>query len=330
MAESGNNKGTHDENMGQTLISSTVDPELGTSYDKLFTKERSRKSVNFCTLITPAGNGADVTIPLESIRAISERFVNMAYGFFLGKWVAYLVIANYVRNTWGKYGLVKSILNSSTSEDCLSDIDTKLGTPLMLDSFTFDICMQSWDRSSYTRAMIKLRADVELKYTIVVAMHKLVMKGFCTFIIRVEYEWKPPRCACCKVFGHVQDECPKNIGSNVAKNLKKPSQAPRGVPVGPKMGFKPVKQVYRPVSKKNNANTSGNNKEANSSGYSFWNVRSSSTTTTTHIVEKINKLKRLIIDGKLTLVDDEGNPLEKFDYSSDHNSEDEVEQRIMK
>ncbi|GKA47357.1 hypothetical protein Tco_0740240 [Tanacetum coccineum] len=114
MTESGNNKGTHDENMGQTPISSIVDPKLGTSYDKLFTKERSRKSVNFRTLITPAGNGADVTVMLESIRAISERFVNMAYGFFLGKRVAYLVVANYVRNTWGKYGLVKSMLNSST------------------------------------------------------------------------------------------------------------------------------------------------------------------------------------------------------------------------
>nr|GFB73475.1 hypothetical protein [Tanacetum cinerariifolium] len=40
------------------------------------------------------------------------------------------------------------------------------------------------------------------------------------------------RCACCKVFDHVQDECQKNIGSGVAKNLKKHSQAPRGVPVG--------------------------------------------------------------------------------------------------
>nr|GEW34801.1 hypothetical protein [Tanacetum cinerariifolium] len=30
------------------------------------------------------------------------------------KCVAYPVVANYVRNTWGKYGLVKSMLNSST------------------------------------------------------------------------------------------------------------------------------------------------------------------------------------------------------------------------
>ncbi|GKA32416.1 hypothetical protein Tco_0718783 [Tanacetum coccineum] len=47
-------------------------------------------------------------------KVISERFVNTAYGYFLKKRVAYPVVANYVRNTWGKYGLVKSMLNSST------------------------------------------------------------------------------------------------------------------------------------------------------------------------------------------------------------------------
>nr|GFA63077.1 hypothetical protein [Tanacetum cinerariifolium] len=46
-------------------------------------------------------------------------------------------------------------------------------------------------------------------------------------------------------------------------------------------------------------------KKAYSSGSSFWNVDSSSTSTTP-IVEKFNKMKRLIIDGMATLVDDEG------------------------
>ncbi|GJW47069.1 hypothetical protein Tco_0078715 [Tanacetum coccineum] len=121
--------------------------------------------------------------------------------FFLGKRVAYPVVANYVRNTWSKYGLVRSKFSSSTrlfsfqfssidglnamlenglwfihnnllilkkwhldvnllkedvgtvpvwvkihgvpvtafSEDGLSAIATKLGTPLMLDSYTSDI-----------------------------------------------------------------------------------------------------------------------------------------------------------------------------------------------
>ncbi|GKF27979.1 beta-caryophyllene synthase, partial [Tanacetum coccineum] len=58
--------------------------------------------------------GIDVVVPVESIRAISERFANITYGFFLGKRVAYPVVANYVRNTLGKYGLVRSIFNSST------------------------------------------------------------------------------------------------------------------------------------------------------------------------------------------------------------------------
>ncbi|GJS20978.1 retrovirus-related pol polyprotein from transposon TNT 1-94 [Tanacetum coccineum] len=142
---------------------------------------------------TPAGNTP--IMPVDSIRAISERFANTAYGFFLIKHVAYHVVANYVKNTWGKYDLVKSMLNSSTglfsfqfssmdglnamlengpcvpvtafSEDGLSAIATKLGTPLMLDSYTSNMCLQPWGRSSYVRAMIELRADVEMKDTIV-------------------------------------------------------------------------------------------------------------------------------------------------------------------
>ncbi|GJZ54277.1 hypothetical protein Tco_0609162 [Tanacetum coccineum] len=51
------------------------------------------KSVNFPTLITPAINGTDVAVPLESIRAISERFDNTIYGFFLVKLHSVLVKA---------------------------------------------------------------------------------------------------------------------------------------------------------------------------------------------------------------------------------------------
>ncbi|GKB51322.1 retrotransposon protein, putative, ty1-copia subclass, partial [Tanacetum coccineum] len=247
-------------------------------------------------------------------------------------------------------------------EDGLSAIATKLGTPLMLNSYTFDMCLQSWGRSCYVRAMIELCADVKLKDTIVVATPKIAGEGFYTCTIRVEYEWKPPKCACFKVIGHIHEEYPKNIGSGKAKNLKKPSQTPRGVPVGPKVGFKPTKE-YRPISKKPTANTSGNKKKCveptnegsnsnpfdvlnsvdndvelgtnggtsnlvsngvNSNGSSFWNVKTSSTSTTS-IVDKIGKLEKLIIDGKVTLVDDDGKPLKKVDYPGDHDSEDEVE-----
>nr|GEW92361.1 zinc knuckle CX2CX4HX4C [Tanacetum cinerariifolium] len=136
---------------------------------------------------------------------------NKVYGFFLGKRVAYPVVGNYVRNTWGKYRLVKSMLNSSTG----------------LFFFQF---------SSMDGLDSMLEND-----TIMVTMPKLVGEWFYTCNIHVEYEWKPP------------------------------------------------------------------------------------STSTTPNVEKIGKIERLIIDGKVTLVDDEGKPLEKVYSSNDHDSEDEVE-----
>ncbi|GKB45368.1 zinc finger, CCHC-type containing protein [Tanacetum coccineum] len=64
-------------------------------------------------------------------------------------------------------------------------------------------------------------------------------------------------------------------------------------------------------------------KNVNSIGSLFWNVDSSGTSTT-HIVEKIDRMERLIIDGKVTLVDVKGKPLTKVDSSDNYDSDDEV------
>nr|GEV39699.1 hypothetical protein [Tanacetum cinerariifolium] len=64
------------------------------------TSKPCRTKVNFRTLFILAGNGIDVVVPMEFIRAISERFANTAYGYFLGNQVTYPVNANYVKNTW--------------------------------------------------------------------------------------------------------------------------------------------------------------------------------------------------------------------------------------
>nr|GEX83966.1 hypothetical protein [Tanacetum cinerariifolium] len=54
------------------------------------------------------------------------------------------------------------------TEDGLSVIATKLGNPLMLDSYTAAMCTNSWGRASNARAMVELQADFELKDTIMV------------------------------------------------------------------------------------------------------------------------------------------------------------------
>nr|GEW04534.1 hypothetical protein [Tanacetum cinerariifolium] len=319
-------------------------------------------AVDVHTFFTPGGNGIDVVVPVDSIRAISERFANIAYGFFLGKKVAYPVVANYedvsTVPVWVKF---RGVPVTAFSEDGLSSIATKLGTPLMFDSYTSDICMQSWGRSSYVRVMIELRPDVELKDKIIVAMPKITREGHYTCNVRVEYEWKPLRCSSCKVFGHIHEECPKNTGAGEKKTVKKPSQTSRGIPVGPKMGFKPQKE-YKHVPKKTTTSSSGNkkkgvkptieiissnpfdvlnsvdndeelgnyggttnlvNNEATSSGSSFINVDNNSIGTTP-IMDKIKKFENLVIGGQAILVDKDGNPLKKVEYLGDHDSEDEV------
>ncbi|GKA60377.1 hypothetical protein Tco_0759784 [Tanacetum coccineum] len=160
--------------------------------------------------------------------------------------------------------------------------------------------MQSWGRSSYARVMVELRADVELKDNIVVAMPKITREGHYTCNVRVEYEWKPPRCSSCKVFGHVHEECTKNTCAGEKKTVKKPSQTSRGVPVGPKMGFKPQKE-YRPVTKKPNASSSGNKKKGVEPTIEFAN--------NTPIGAQIDKIERQIGEGKFRLLDNNGNPL---------------------
>ncbi|GJW73960.1 putative reverse transcriptase domain-containing protein [Tanacetum coccineum] len=243
-------------NEGPTPASNN--PGMSTSYANV-TGEPRRKALNFRTLFTPEGNGIVVVVSKESIRAISERFAYTAYGFFLGKRVAYPVFSSmdglnamlengpwFIRNNplilkkWNPdVNLLKEdVVNipvwvklhgvpvTAFSEDGLSVIATKLDTTLMLDSYTSDMC------------------------------------------------------ANCMVFGHELDECLKNIDSGGAKNLKKPSQAPENV--------------------------------------------GSSSHNTTPIAEKIDKIEKPIIDGQVTLVDDEGKPVEKVDYSGDHDSEDEV------
>ncbi|GJT30397.1 hypothetical protein Tco_0910672 [Tanacetum coccineum] len=87
----------NDVTKGPVLTENTKGPA---SFTKLVTGEPNRKNANFHTLLAPSGNGVDVAISLEFVRAVSKRFANLVYGFFLGKRVAYLVIENYVKNTW--------------------------------------------------------------------------------------------------------------------------------------------------------------------------------------------------------------------------------------
>nr|GEU35514.1 RNA-directed DNA polymerase, eukaryota, reverse transcriptase zinc-binding domain protein [Tanacetum cinerariifolium] len=93
---------------GKHNTESAANPNLGYT---------SQKSVTFRTLVTPAGNGADVVVSNESVSLVNERISNTVYRFFLDKRVAYPVVKNYVKNTWSKFGLVKSIMTKDSDSD---------------------------------------------------------------------------------------------------------------------------------------------------------------------------------------------------------------------
>ncbi|KAF5809887.1 hypothetical protein HanXRQr2_Chr04g0162741 [Helianthus annuus] len=108
------------------------------------------------------------------------------------------------------------------SDDGLSMLASKIGSPVRLDSYTIDMCNDAWGRSSYARALIEISADQDLKETLTMAIPELDGNKYVTETIRVEYEWEPPRCAHCCVFGHDSEGCPKRIGSTSKPPTNKP------------------------------------------------------------------------------------------------------------
>ncbi|GJZ40723.1 retrotransposon protein, putative, ty1-copia subclass [Tanacetum coccineum] len=178
------------------------------------------------------------------------------------------------------------------SEDGLSAITVKLGTPLMLDSYTFDMCLQSWGRSSYARAMIELRADMDLKDTIMVDMPKIMGEGYYTYRFPVgeynklssekidpleivekinsnAYRLKlPSHIRCSNVFNvkHLLPYHGDSSDDDLVVNSRANFVYPEGMMQaqvlknGPFLGFKPHKE-YRPIPKKPTASPSGNKKK---------------------------------------------------------------------
>ncbi|GKD33560.1 zinc knuckle CX2CX4HX4C containing protein [Tanacetum coccineum] len=98
-------------------------------------------------------------------------------------------------------------------EDGISLIATFIGKPVMLDSYTSSMCNDSWGRSSFARCLIEVNSKADLVDVVTTGIPSLSGDSFTKETIRVEYEWRPPRCDICNIFGHVHDYCPKKVMS---------------------------------------------------------------------------------------------------------------------
>ncbi|GKD69685.1 cysteine-rich receptor-like protein kinase [Tanacetum coccineum] len=109
------------------------------------------------------------------------------------------------------------------SADGLSLIATQAGNPIMLDAYTSSMCEDPWGRINFARILVEINADYVLKHEVSMAIPLEDGSGHTREVIKVEYEWKPPHCADCKIFGHTNEKCPKR-----AINLDTPSDSSKG------------------------------------------------------------------------------------------------------
>ncbi|GJS06495.1 hypothetical protein Tco_0363291 [Tanacetum coccineum] len=139
---------------------------------------------------------------------------------FIDKCIAFLVVEYYVHNIWANYGIEKVMRNSNGL--FLFKFNTKKDTSLQKENLSkvpvwvklnnvFIAAFNADGSNSFSHALIKLDATFEFKYELVVAFPRLNGVGYARETIQVTYEWKPSRCCSCRIFGHLIDQCPRNI-----------------------------------------------------------------------------------------------------------------------
>ncbi|GKF76252.1 zinc knuckle CX2CX4HX4C containing protein [Tanacetum coccineum] len=73
-------------------------------------------------------------------------------------------------------------------EDDISLIATHVGKPIMLDSYTSSMCIDSWGRSSFAQCLIEVNSDKGLKESITISIPLPEGTSCSKETIRVEYE----------------------------------------------------------------------------------------------------------------------------------------------
>ncbi|GJY42028.1 retrotransposon protein, putative, ty1-copia subclass [Tanacetum coccineum] len=163
-------------------------------------------------------------------------------------------------------------------------------------------------RSSYARILIEIEACNDFSDNLVMAVTNLEGTGYMKETIRVEYEWKSPRCSTCLIFGHSLDHCPK-VPKRVVNKMDKgkggsSGEDDEGFVEVEKKKLGGANQIATPSVGKKNASMSGNGTFFLNNSFEALNVKNS---------------------GNCVIVDYDGRPQKKVDYSGDQNSEDEIE-----
>ncbi|GJZ64151.1 retrotransposon protein, putative, ty1-copia subclass [Tanacetum coccineum] len=152
-------------------------------------------------------NGTANIRPMK--KAMEHKFENTLVGFFVGKKVAFPLVKNYVTNTWAKFGFEK--IMSDKDGVFYFKFSSKNGVEQVLEQGPWlirnvPLILTKWSPN------LSLSKD-KLKDEVIMAIPKGVEEnaGHTLVKINIEYEWKPPICLDCRVFGHANEKCPKKL-----------------------------------------------------------------------------------------------------------------------
>ncbi|GJV63167.1 zinc knuckle CX2CX4HX4C containing protein [Tanacetum coccineum] len=212
-------------------------------------KDQPKVRSNFRPLVAdPVFDGVNISIPRKVVEKVSTRFEHTLYGYFIGKRIAFLVVEYYARNNRAKHGQKRIMMNfkgffffkfdtGAGLEAVLEggpwlirnsliilkkwSMDTRLlkeeltSIPIWVKLHDVPIQVFEEDGISLIATFIgkPVNSEADLVDVVTIGVPSLNGDDFTKETIRVEYEWRPPRCDICKIFGHVHDHCPKKVVS---------------------------------------------------------------------------------------------------------------------
>ncbi|GJV55395.1 zinc knuckle CX2CX4HX4C containing protein [Tanacetum coccineum] len=197
-------------------------------------KDQPKVNSNFRPLVAdPVIDGINISIPRKVVEKVSTCFEHTLYGYFIGKRMAFLVVEYYARNNWVKQELKRIMKNSKGF--FFFKFDSRAGLEAILEGGPWLICkspiiFKKWSmdtrllKEELTRIPIWVKLhdvtiqvfeedEADLVDVVTIGIPSLIGDEFTKETIRVEYEWRLPRCNLCKIFGHVHDHCPNKVVS---------------------------------------------------------------------------------------------------------------------
>ncbi|GJR07801.1 zinc knuckle CX2CX4HX4C containing protein [Tanacetum coccineum] len=245
------------------------------------------------------------------------RFGFNLYGYFVRKRVAFPIIEYYVKNVWKNYSSVHVMMNAkgffffkfasiegmngvlenvpiwvklhdisivAFTTDGLSAMATKLGNLIMLDSYT---------SSMYDREVL--------------------------YSMRVKYEWKPPRCCMCMIFGHDMLHPKRVVGKPMNDGFRKDK--------GKGQTSRADDECFIEVKKKKSGGNNGCTKNfaVSVKPKTQYRPKAKQSFKGRETPQKrLLLLVRIRLRHQVTIKNDDGKPLENIDYLSDLGNNDEV------